>query len=220
MTDKKVDANALPSSLAFELGSPNSPLDLDSGMQDGQGSENDGGRSAAFASKVSLAFDSDCQLDHEKMAWRGMADSEPALELTQKKRLPQADLDMTSMVDVTFLLLIFFMITASFTLQRSIEQPKASEAQPGSVIELEAVEVKIDANNIFYVSAAGRVDIECPSESEMRTQVKAGLSSVASQQLIITAHPDSSHQSVIRVWDAGVVCGASQIKIKSISELD
>ena len=34
------------------------------------------------------------------------------------------DLDMTPMVDVTFLLLIFFMVTASFGLQRAIEMQR------------------------------------------------------------------------------------------------
>ena len=33
------------------------------------------------------------------------------------------DLDMTPMVDVTFLLLIFFMVTAAFSLQKSINVP-------------------------------------------------------------------------------------------------
>jgi len=42
------------------------------------------------------------------------------------------------MVDVTFLLLIFFMVTASFTLQKSIPQPPAaSDAPSTNVVEEE-----------------------------------------------------------------------------------
>ncbi|MEC8344928.1 MAG: biopolymer transporter ExbD, partial [Planctomycetota bacterium] len=40
------------------------------------------------------------------------------------------ELDMTPMVDVTFLLLIFFMVTASFTLLKTIEQPAPNSEEP------------------------------------------------------------------------------------------
>jgi hypothetical protein len=42
------------------------------------------------------------------------------------------DMDMTPMVDVTFLLLIFFMVTASFSVQKSIQRP-AQKAEDPSV---------------------------------------------------------------------------------------
>ncbi len=41
----------------------------------------------------------------------------------ERKFQSEDDLDMTPMVDVTFLLLIFFMITAAFSLQKSMEVP-------------------------------------------------------------------------------------------------
>ncbi|MFM7973431.1 MAG: ExbD/TolR family protein, partial [Pirellula sp.] len=59
-------------------------------------------------------------------------DQEEELEQVsfEKKELPKDDMDMTPMVDVTFLLLIFFMITANFTMQKSIQVPaeKSDEA--------------------------------------------------------------------------------------------
>src|SRR5512146_2340419 len=43
--------------------------------------------------------------------------------LERKTGMTDDGLDMTPMVDVTFLLLIFFMVTAAFALQRSIQIP-------------------------------------------------------------------------------------------------
>ena len=40
------------------------------------------------------------------------------------------ELDMTSMVDVVFLLLIFFMVTASFSISQCLEQPQANNEDP------------------------------------------------------------------------------------------
>ncbi len=49
-----------------------------------------------------------------------------------KLKPDEGELDMTPMVDVTFLLLIFFMITAAFSLQKSIESPRQQSDKPSS----------------------------------------------------------------------------------------
>ncbi len=46
----------------------------------------------------------------------------------EPRSVPEAD--MTPMVDVTFLLLIFFMVTAAFTMQSAIVVPKPSPPEP------------------------------------------------------------------------------------------
>ena len=46
-----------------------------------------------------------------------------------RKATDEDPLDLTSMVDVTFLLLIFFMLTASFTVQKTFEVPNSDPDQ-------------------------------------------------------------------------------------------
>ena len=46
----------------------------------------------------------------------------------EPRSVPEAD--MTPMVDATFLLLIFFMVTAAFTMQSAIVVPKPSPPEP------------------------------------------------------------------------------------------
>ena len=74
------------------------------------------------------------------MGWRGIAaepetSSDPDLQFPGRTE-SRPEMDMTSMVDVTFLLLIFFMVTASFIGQRAIEQPTATADVPGPVYDL------------------------------------------------------------------------------------
>jgi biopolymer transport protein ExbD len=63
------------------------------------------------------------------------------------------------MVDVTFLLLIFFMVTAAFAMQRSMVVPKPRPEGP--VISARAAEpqadiiVEVDEFNTFHVTADG-----------------------------------------------------------------
>ena len=46
-----------------------------------------------------------------------------------------AELDMTPMGDVTFLLLIFFMVTAAFTMQKSFQLPAPNEDVPSTQVQ-------------------------------------------------------------------------------------
>jgi hypothetical protein len=63
---------------------------------------------------------------------KSTAEATPAPEraFTPKKHLEDPELDMTPMVDVVFQLLIFFMLTAAFALQKSLTLPKPADDQP------------------------------------------------------------------------------------------
>ena len=67
------------------------------------------------------------------------------------------ELDLTPMVDVTFLLLIFFMVTAAFALQKSIEVPPVDEesaaAQTVQDLEQDSIVIRVDGDNVFWVGA-------------------------------------------------------------------
>ncbi|MEN0109746.1 MAG: biopolymer transporter ExbD, partial [Planctomycetota bacterium] len=80
----------------------------------------------------------------------------PPLSLRVGGAGEEDDLDMTPMVDVTFLLLIFFMITAAFALQKAIAVPPTSDeesttAQTLDDLEENAVVVRLDADNVYWV---------------------------------------------------------------------
>ena len=49
-----------------------------------------------------------------------------------KRNVEEAEMDMTPMVDIVFQLLIFFMITASFTMQKAMPVPKPKDDRPST----------------------------------------------------------------------------------------
>ncbi|MFK7767502.1 MAG: ExbD/TolR family protein [Mariniblastus sp.] len=165
---------------------------------------------------------------YKNMGWKGIDEEEEEEELDdvtfQKEKIPEDELDMTPMVDVTFLLLIFFMVTASFTLQKSLEQPHTkSDAPSNNVVEDEEIlddyiQVNIDQNNTFYVTTRDSDEVECPSDNEMRARVFEAKETSTATRLIIKAHVDSIHAKVITAWDTGVVSGMEQIEIQTTEE--
>ena len=149
---------------------------------------------------------------YKSMGWKGIddeeeEDEEPPVSFGKKEKIPEDELDMTPMVDVTFLLLIFFMVTASFTLQKSIPQPPASsdKASLNTKDEEEVkdyVEVIIDQNDSYYVTSRGDEEREAPSETEMRSLVKDAVDTFGPERMVITASVDATQKRLIAACDA------------------
>ena len=80
------------------------------------------------------------------------------------------------------------------------------------------VQVTIDQTNTFYVTTRDDDEVECPSDSEMRSRVKDAKDSTSATRLIILAHVDSTHEKVVTAWDTGVVNNMEQIEIQTTDE--
>jgi biopolymer transport protein ExbD len=103
------------------------------------------------------------------------------LDLGEKRVIEEAEMDMTPMVDVTFQLLIFFMVTAAFAMQKSIEIPKPEQDQPSTQVQQkdpetdpEYIVVVVDEFNTYQVLADGidPDDAEAPSEQELLRKLR------------------------------------------------
>ena len=159
--------------------------------------------------------------------WKGLEaeeEFEPEVDFG-RKGVVEDELDMTPMVDVTFLLLIFFMVTASFTLQKSIAQPPVPDDQPSTnpidkpEDEDQYVEVIIDQFNTYRLTSKDSEEIEAPSDQEMRVRMRDMIQSTNAKKLKITAHGDATHEKVVTAWDAGIDNDVEDIVIR-LSEED
>lgn len=161
-------------------------------------------------------------------AWKGFEEEEedpdPGVNFGAGKKIPEDELDMTPMVDVTFLLLIFFMVTASFTLRKSFEQAHAQIDDPSqNVVEEQDdddyVEVIIDQTNTFYIRTRDTEEIEAPSDREMRDVLREAKEIANAKRLIIRAHVDALHSKVVKVLDTGNLVGMERIETV-VTDLD
>ena len=169
---------------------------------------------------------------YRNMGWKGIDDQDDFDEdddddeyVTEPKEpIPEDELDMTPMVDVTFLLLIFFMVTASFTIQKSLEQAhaKTDDPSPNPIDEpiepKDYVQILIDQTNTFYVTTRSEDEVECPSDSEMRSKVRDAFENEGAERLVIVAHVESIHRKVVTAWDTGSRNNAAEIEIQTTTE--
>lgn len=140
--------------------------------------------------------------------------------IPRKKRVSQeAEIDLTPAVDVTFQLLIFFMITASFSLQKAFDVPPAKNAEGISnnvrvETENSGVHVEVDRENVVFVG-----DKKAQSYKEVLDLLSAEKSANSSvNDLDLVLDPDSTHEMRIMVIDAATQAGFLRVKNK-IQEL-
>lgn len=112
------------------------------------------------------------------------------------------DMDLTPMVDVTFLLLIFFMITASFTMQKAIAFPPPSPEDEGASVQPKQLEDFKDECVIVEIHEDNSISIDderIPLDADLASM----LASTGKNEMLIDAHENSLHETVVRVVDAG-----------------
>lgn len=161
-----------------------------------------------------------------------IADEDEQEEAIHIRSKPEdSEMDMTPMVDVTFQLLIFFMVTASFTMQKSQKFPVPKETQAAAATKSlqdyeedpEFVTVRVAADGTFFVSGARWADeMECPSEQELLVKLREARleGGTAGSKMLVVAHGDAEHARVVTAIDAGVSAGIDDVQLLSVEDDD
>jgi biopolymer transport protein ExbD len=128
----------------------------------------------------------------------------------QRSLKEEVSVNLTPLIDVIFLLLIFFMVTTTFSRNTNIliNLPEAS----GEAIEQKPFEIEIlIAQNGTY-SVNGRQLVNSQMETLMRVvaEVSVGDNSIP---IIITADANTTHQSVVTAMDAVAQLGFTSLNI-------
>ncbi|OUS40463.1 biopolymer transporter ExbD [Oleispira antarctica] len=120
------------------------------------------------------------------------------------------DVNLTPLIDVVFLLLIFFMVSTTFTKENhlSIDLPEASaEQQPVATNRLEII---ITASGSYSINDKNLINNQLDT-------LKRGLVKAANGEkglpVTITADANTPHQAVVRAMDAAGQTGFVNLSI-------
>jgi biopolymer transport protein ExbD len=150
------------------------------------------------------------------------------MDETRPRSIADDEMDLTPMVDVTFLLLIFFMVTAAFAAQKAISVPpinddEAAPTQTVDDLEEDSVVIRIDGDNVYWVGAPRWAEEQrALSPAEMRSKLRDARSgdSRGPARLLVQAHGDARHESVVAALDAGSGVGMEEIRLMSYEDGD
>ncbi len=128
----------------------------------------------------------------------------------RRQRLEEVSVNLTPLIDVVFLLLIFFMVSTTFTreTQLSIDLPEATGEPRES--EQKQVEILIDESGAYRVNGQALVDGQMRTLQAAIFKVSAGDTTLP---MLISADAQASHQSVVRAMDAAGQMGFVHLSI-------
>lgn len=118
--------------------------------------------------------------------------------------------DLTPMIDVVFLLLIFFMVSTTFTKESHLEidlpQSSAEPAKPA----VDEIEVVINAAGEYSVNDRSLVNNQEDTLKRAVQKLSEGKNNIP---FIITADSKTQHEYVVRVMDVAGQLGFVQLSI-------
>lgn len=130
-----------------------------------------------------------------------MANSEFLIEEEEENQI-----DLTPMLDVVFIMLIFFIVTSTFTKEAGVDVTRP-EAETAVVVESSAIQIGItSANQIF-------MDKRLIDSRAVRANVERGLAENPGAAVIIVADSDSNTKTLIEVMDQARMAGAQNVSV-------
>lgn len=136
----------------------------------------------------------------------------------KRQRSQEVGVDLTPLIDVVFLLLIFFMVSTTFTREShlEVELPEAS-GEPVPAQDVEQIDVVVNAQGQYFLN-------ERPLVNNRRETLERGVRELAggntSLPFIITADARTPHEYVVRAMDVAGRLGFAKLSITTEREAD
>lgn len=132
------------------------------------------------------------------------------MNFAPRKKVEAQGIDITPLIDVVFILLIFFMVTTTFQREAdlAINLPAASE-EPASQTDT-PLEIVITAQGQYMVGGLELVNSQLETVKQALKRMTAGHKD---QPLVIRADASTPHQYVVTAMDAAAQLGLARLSI-------
>jgi len=126
------------------------------------------------------------------------------------KRTEDLDVNLTPMIDVVFLLLLFFMVSTSFIRESSlkVDLPEAS----GQVMaeQDKAIDIVINADGKFSIND---INLGQTDKTKLAKALKRAVGDVKDPHIIISADASADYQYIVTAMDTAQNLGYSRLTL-------
>ncbi len=119
----------------------------------------------------------------------------------------ESSIDLTPMLDVVFIMLIFFIVTASFIKESGIVVSRPDAQQNESESEIKNIVFQINSLDEIWLEGR-RIDIRSVRANVERLHAKNPKGSV-----ILQAHPEATTDTLTQVSDQSREAGVTQVSL-------
>lgn len=119
----------------------------------------------------------------------------------------EADIDMTPMLDIVFIMLIFFIVTTSFVKEKGLEVQRPKDQQNQQQSKSDAVSILITETGQIYMNNR-LVDIE-----RVNANIQNYLAEVDTDVAVVKAAKGAPHGIVVKVLDQAAEAGIGTLSV-------
>ena len=137
------------------------------------------------------------------------------MKLSLRQRT-QPEVNLTSLIDVVLLLLIFFMVSTSFVKQSQITI-RLPEAESTAIVEEvpDQIDIMITASGTYLVNGRELINNRAETIRNALQKVSGGNNNLP---LTISADANASHQDVVTAMDVAGRLGFARISIATVND--
>lgn len=124
-----------------------------------------------------------------------------------------AEINITPMLDIVFIMLIFFIVTTSFVREQGLEVSRPSNTPPKEIKQNRGpIVVRIDSASL--ISIKGRL----LEPRAVQANLEREKAEKPDSPLIIAAHPEASTESLVTILDAAKAVGIASVSVATSSQ--
>lgn len=124
----------------------------------------------------------------------------------------EAEINIAPMLDVIFILLIFFIVTTSFVKEFAVDMSRPSNAVPKTEKLSHVIFIKIDQGDQIFINER-LTDVRA-----VRANIESALASNAESPVVVAAARESDAGLLVRVVDQARVAGADRVSLVALVE--
>ncbi|MEE4380195.1 MAG: biopolymer transporter ExbD [Candidatus Competibacteraceae bacterium] len=128
------------------------------------------------------------------------------------RRRQEPDINLTPLIDVVFLLLIFFMVSTTFRKETelSINLPEADQAPTVTEEDRGKLEIGIDEQGQYFINGKALSDTR---RETLQAALMEAVGDDPELPLVISADAETPHQAVVTAMDVAGKIGIKQLAI-------
>ncbi len=131
------------------------------------------------------------------------------------RRTEDPEVNLTPLIDVVFLLLVFFMVSTTFVREGDLEIMLPEAGVEAQAEEDRPLEVIVDADGNYFVNERELVD---DSPDTLQEGIRRTVGDDRDMAVTIRADARATHQAVVRVMDIAGQMGFSRIQVVTADE--
>ena len=135
------------------------------------------------------------------------------MNLRGGRRRDDPEINLTPLIDVVFLLLIFFMVTTTFVREAGVEITLPEADAKAVQDETDTLELAVDSAGEYYLGGKALINRE---RATLIRALEEAMEGVEVTGLIIRADAGTPHGAVVRAMDAAGQVGIERIAIAAL----